>query len=353
MNGANLSIKDNFMVLYEDVNKLMGEEFPLENIKRYAGNDNLNATLLALNLSKYVNGVTNAHMEYSRILFPGYHLRGITNGVHPLKWTCEFFRELFDRHVPGWANEPELLVRVDEVSHEEIWNAHIKANKALIDYIAEKTGVGLNMNVLSLGFARRATAYKRATLIFSDLNRLKEVNYAGRLQLVFAGKAHPRDDAEKHGIKDIYSNMAGLRGEIEAVYLDNYDMEQAAKMVSGVDIWLNTPLPPMEASGTSGMKAAYNGVVNFSVLDGWWIEDCIEGVNGWAIGPSPTAPIGEDERRRIEIKDLYNKLEYLIVPKFYHDRDGWREIMKSSIAKTTYYFHSHRMMRRYASEAYL
>jgi len=242
---------------YEDVNKLMGEEFPLENIKRYAGNDNLNATLLALNLSKYVNDVTNAHMEYSRILFPGYHLRGITNGVHPLKWTCEFFRELFDRHVPGWANEPELLVRVDEVSHEEIWNAHIKAKKALIDYIAEKNGVGLNMNVLTLGFARRATAYKRATLIFSDLNRLKEVNYAGRLQLVFAGKAHPRDDAGKHGIKDIYSNMAGLRGEIEAVYLDNYDMEQAAKMVSGVDIWLNTPLPPMEASGTSGMKAAY------------------------------------------------------------------------------------------------
>lgn len=338
---------------YADVQKLLGEEFPLEDIKKYAGVDNLNATYLALNLSKYVNGVTNAHMEYSRKLFPGYHLRGITNGVHPYRWTCEFFREIFDRYVPGWANEPELLVRVDEVSHEEIWNAHLKAKKALIDYIAEKTGTIMDINVLTLGFARRATAYKRATLLFSDLKRLKEINQTGKLQLVFAGKAHPRDDAGKRVIKEIYNYMTGLRGEIEAVYLENYDMDLAAKMVSGVDVWLNTPLPPMEASGTSGMKAACNGVINFSVLDGWWIEGCIEGVNGWAIGPSPTTPIGEDERRRIEIKDLYNKLEYLIAPKFYHDRDGWREMMKSSIAKTAYYFHSHRMVRRYATEAYL
>ncbi len=338
---------------YEDVRRLLEGEFPLDAIKRYAGEDNLNATRLALNLSRYVNGVTNAHMKYSRKLFPGYHLRGITNGVHPFRWTCEFFRELFDMHVPGWANEPELLVRVDEVSHEEIWSAHLKAKKALIDHIAEKTGTVMDTSVLTLGFARRATAYKRATLIFSDPKRLKEINYTGRLQLVFAGKAHPRDDAGKRVIKEIYSYMAGLRGEIEAVYLDNYDMEQAAKMVSGVDVWLNTPLPPMEASGTSGMKAACNGVINFSVLDGWWIEGCIEGVNGWAIGPHPAASVGEGERRDREIKDLYNKLEYLVVPKFYHDRDGWREMMRSSIAKTAYYFHSHRMMRRYATEAYL
>ena len=179
----------------------------------------------------------------------------------------------------------------------------------------------MDINVLTLGFARRATAYKRATLLFSDLKRLKEINQTGKLQLVFAGKAHPKDDAGKRVIKEIYNYMAGLRGEIEAVYLENYDMDLAAKMVSGVDVWLNTPLPPMEASGTSGMKAAYNGVVNFSVLDGWWIEGCIEGINGWAIGPHPMAPIGEDERRSREIKDLYNKLEYLIIPKLYNDRD--------------------------------
>lgn len=253
---------------YADVQKLMGEEFPLENIKKHAGVDNLNATLLALNLSKYVNGVTLTHMEYSRKLFPGYHLRGITNGVHPYRWTCEFFRELFDRYVPGWGNEPELLVRVNEVSHEEIWNAHLKAKRVLINHIAEKTGAILDIDILTLGFARRATAYKRATLLFSDLKRLKEINQTGRLQLVFTGKAHPRDDAGKRVIKEIYSYMAKLRGEIEAVYLENYDMDLAAKMVSGVDVWLNTPLPPMEASGTSGMKAACNGVINFSILDG-------------------------------------------------------------------------------------
>jgi len=338
---------------YENVRRLLGEEFPLEDIKKYAGVDNLNATRLALNLSKYVNGVTLAHMEYSRKLFPGYHLRGITNGVHPYRWTCEFFRELFDSYVPGWANEPELLVRVEEVPHEEIWNAHLKAKRVLIDYIDEKTGTVMDANTLTLGFARRATAYKRAALIFSDLKRLKEINQTGKLQLVFAGKAHPKDDAGKRVIKEIYNYMVGLRGEIEAVYLENYDMEQAARLTSGVDVWLNTPLPPMEASGTSGMKAACNGVINFSVLDGWWIEGCIEGINGWAIGPHPMASIGGDERRNSEIKDLYNKLEYLIVPKFYHDKDGWREMMKSSIAKTAYYFHSHRMVRGYVTEAYL
>jgi starch phosphorylase len=338
---------------YADVQELIGEEFPLEDIKKYAGVNYLNATYLALNLSKYVNGVTNAHMEYSRRLFPGYHLRGITNGVHPYRWTCQSFRELFDTYVPGWANEPELLVRMDEVSHEEVWNAHLKAKKDLIAHIAEKTGAIMDINVLTLGFARRATAYKRATLLFSDLKRLKEISQTGKLQLVFAGKAHPMDYAGKLVIKEVYNHMAGLRGEIEAVYLENYDMDLAAKMVSGVDLWLNTPMPPMEASGTSGMKAACNGVINFSVLDGWWIEGCIEGVNGWAIGPHPMALIGDNERRRLEIKDLYNKLEYLIVPKFYHDREGWREMMRSSIAKTAYYFNSHRMIQRYATEAYL
>lgn len=242
---------------------------------------------------------------------------------------------------------------MDEVSHEEIWNAHLKAKKNLIAHIAEKTGANMDINVLTLGFARRVTAYKRATLLFSDLKRLKEISQTGKLQLVFAGKAHPMDYTGKFVIKEIYNYMARLRGEIEAVYLGNYDMDLAAKMVSGVDLWLNRPMPPMEASGTSGMKAACNGVINFSVLDGWWIEGCIEGVNGWAIGPHLTAFIGDNERRRLEIKDLYNKLEYLIVPKFYRERDNWIGVMRSSIAKTAYYFNSHRMVRSYATEAYL
>jgi starch phosphorylase len=130
-------------------------------------------------------------------------------------------------------------------------------------------------------------------------------------------------------------------------------MDLAGLLTSGADVWLNTPLPPNEASGTSGMKAAYNGLINFSVLDGWWIEGCIEGVTGWAIGAWPEELLSESEKRVLELKDLYNKLEYLILPLFYNNKDAWIEMMKSSIGKIAYYFHSHRMVRRYATEAYL
>lgn len=338
---------------YDDAKIILGEEFPQEELKRYAGPDRLNMTLLALNLSKYVNGVTNAHMEYSKSLFPGYHLRAITNGVHPYTWACESFRELFNKYIPGWANEPELLVRVDAIPNQKIWQAHIEAKKFLIDYINKNYEAHLDANILTLGFARRATAYKRAAMIFSDLERLKDINKRGRLQLVFAGKAHPRDEAGKRIIKEIYNYRSQLQGEISVVYLGNYNMELASRLTSGVDVWLNTPLPPNEASGTSGMKAAYNGVINFSVLDGWWIEGCIEGVTGWAIGPRPRELMADSERRIRELKDLYNKLEYLVIPLFYDNRDAWTNMMKSSIGKIAYYFHSHRMMRRYATEAYL
>jgi len=292
-------------------------------------------------------------MEYSRKLFPGHHIMAITNGVHSYTWTSPFFRELFDKYIPGWANEPELLVRVGVIPDEEIWMAHMKAKKHLFEFIAEKTGIKMDPDVLTIGFARRATAYKRAALIFSDIERLREINKTGKLQLVFAGKAHPKDFSGKMLIKEIYNYITLLKDEIKIVYLENYNMEIAAKTTSGVDVWLNTPLPPLEASGTSGMKAAHNGVLNFSVLDGWWVEGCIEGVTGWAIGPSPDESLNERERSRKELKDLYNKLEYIIIPKFYERRDEWIIMMNNSIGKIAYYFNSHRMMRRYATEAYL
>lgn len=338
---------------YVDAEPILGKEFPHEELKRYAGQHRLNMTLLALNLSKYVNGVTKAHMEYSKSLFPGYHLNAITNGVHPYTWTCQPFRDLFDRHIPGWANEPELLVRADEISLEEIWNAHTEAKRGLIDYINEKTTSGMEDDALTLGFARRATAYKRPLLIFTDLMRLRDINRGGKLQIIFAGKAHPKDEAGKSIIKEIYGYAAQLKDDIKIAYLENYNINLAAKLTSGVDLWLNTPMPPNEASGTSGMKAAYNGVLNFSILDGWWIEGCIEGVTGWAIGLHPEAHLAEEDRRSRELRDLYNKLEYLIIPTFYNNRDTWTNMMRSSVGKIAYYFHSHRMMRRYATEAYL
>jgi starch phosphorylase len=338
---------------YDLVQELLETEYPIEVLKKYGGSDRLNMTLLALNLSKYTNGVTEAHMKYSRKLFPGHHIREVTNGVYSYMWTCQYFRELFHTYIPGWVNEPELLVRVDTIPNEEIWEAHKKAKKDLLDFINEKTSAKMDVDTLTLGFARRATAYKRATMIFSDLAKLKEANEKGKIQLVFAGKAHPRDEAGKELIKEIYDYINQLRDEIEIVYLENYNMEMAAKLTSGVDVWLNTPMPPFEASGTSGMKAAHNGVINFSVLDGWWIEGCVEGLTGWAIGPDPSEPLSEPERRARELGDLYSKLEYLIIPKFYKARDDWINMMKNSIGKVAYYFNSHRMMRRYATDAYL
>jgi starch phosphorylase len=338
---------------YDLVSEILETEVPEETLKKYGGSDRLNMTLLALNLSKYTNGVTEAHMEYSRKLFPGYHIQEITNGVHSYTWTCQYFRQLYDKYIRGWANEPDLLVRVDAVPNEELWEAHLKAKGELLDFITQRANLRMDIDTLTLGFARRATEYKRATMIFSDLDKLQEVERQGKIQMIFAGKAHPRDEMGKRLIGDIYGYIDQLKNEIEIVYLENYDMEMAGKLTSGVDVWLNTPLPPYEASGTSGMKAAHNGVINFSVLDGWWIEGCVEELTGWAIGPSPNQTISEDERRKRELADVYNKLEYLIIPKFYEERDGWIGMMKNSIGKVAYYFNSHRMMRRYATDAYL
>ncbi len=333
--------------------RLLAGEIPPELLDRYIARDGLALATLAFRLSKYINGVTTAHMNFSRQLFPGFHIRAVTNGVHPHTWTSKPFRDLYDRYIAGWAQEPELLVRVDEIPHEDIRRAHQQAKQALLDYVKEKNGVDLDPDALTIGFARRMATYKRATLLFSDLDKLREVGRQGPIQLIFAGKAHPANVTGKQEIRAIYSAMRELEGEVTSVYLENYMMDVAALMTAGVDVWLNTPLPPYEASGTSGMKAALNGAINFSVLDGWWIEGWIEGTTGWAIGPEPGAQVSEPERRTRELQDLYNKLEYLIIPTYYHHRDEWATIMRSSIAKITYYFNTHRMMRRYASEAYL
>jgi starch phosphorylase len=335
------------------VQRLFGTESPINVLKQYGGEDRLNMTLLALSLSKFTNGVTEAHMEYSQKLFPRYHISEVTNGVHSHTWTCEHFRQLFDKYIRGWTHEPQLLVRADEIPDEEVWEAHVKAKHDLIEFVNQHARVQLDPEALTLGFARRATAYKRANLLFSDMERLKSVRKKGNLQLVFAGKAHSKDLEGKQLIQEIYSHAAELKDQIKIAYLQDYNMSLAGILTSGVDVWLNTPLPPMEASGTSGMKAAHNGVVNFSVLDGWWVEGCIEGVTGWSIGPNRGEHVGDDERRKMELQDLYGKLQFLILPTFYEDRDLWIDMMKNSISKIAYYFNSHRMMRRYVTEAYL
>ncbi len=333
---------------YETVQRIMEEIIPMSAVKVFAGQENLNLTLLALNLSNYINGVAKKHGEVSQGMFPGYAIHAITNGVHSFTWTCDSFKRLYDKYLPGWANEPEIFVRVGRIPDDELWGAHMEAKKQLIDYVNRETQAGMNYDTFTIGFARRATAYKRADLLFADMDRLARIA-EGRIQIVYAGKAHPHDESGKKLIQHIFEIKEQLKGKIRIVFLKNYSMDIALKITSGVDVWLNTPLRPLEASGTSGMKATHNGVPNFSVLDGWWIEGHIEGFTGWAIGPSPNVPA--DPAR--DADDLYYKLENIILPMFYNQKLLWIRVMQNAIGKNAYYFNSHRMMRRYVTEAYI
>jgi glycogen phosphorylase len=339
---------------YTLVTQVLGDIISLDVLKDIAGKDKLNMTLLALSLSKYVNGVAKKHGEVSQHMFPGYHIHAITNGVHTFTWTCRDMAKLFDKYIPGWAHEPELFVRAGVIPELELWEAHREAKRKLLTYVGEATGVVMDTNVLTLGFARRATAYKRPHLLFHDVERLLEINAKGRLQIIFAGKAHPHDDNGKRLIQGIHEYKEKLRGKISIAFLPGYDMDIALKLVSGVDIWLNTPLRPLEASGTSGMKASHNGVVNFSVLDGWWIEGHIEGFTGWSIGAMPTETSLPGQSDADDAADLYHKLETLIIPRYYDpNKSPWSRMMKNAISKNAYYFNCHRMMRRYVTEAYI
>ncbi len=335
---------------YPMVREVLGETIPEDEIKKLAGSENFNMTLLAMNLSKYINGVAKKHGEVSRRMFPGYEINAITNGVHTHTWVSPSFARLYDRFLPGWANEPEIFVRVDRVPLAEIWKAHMEAKKDLIDYVNSVSSAAMDYETLTIGFARRATAYKRADMLFTDMERLKRIG-GGRLQIIYAGKAHPRDTGGKKIIHEVFQKIRELEGEIRIVFLENYKIGIAKKLTSGVDVWLNTPMRPREASGTSGMKAAHNGVLNFSVLDGWWIEGYVEGATGWSIGPEPQeSPVSNNA---VDSEDLYRKLEKEILPLFYEDRDGWVRMMQSAIGKIAYYFNTHRMMRRYVTEAYI
>jgi glycogen phosphorylase len=338
---------------HEMVDQVLGREYSTEILKELGGEAKVNMTLLALNLSGYHNGVTKTHTKYSMKIFPHYAIHAITNGVHSATWTSPSFHKLFDKYIPGWASEPEMLVRIDKAPGCDMMEAHAANKAALFEFVEQKTGVKMDPAVLTIGFARRATGYKRMTLVFSDMSRLREINKKYPLQFIFAGKAHPRDTGGKDIIKQVFWHKQELKDELKIAYLENYDMQIAGKLTAGVDVWLNTPFPPMEASGTSGMKAAHNGVINFSVLDGWWIEGCIEGVTGWSIGPAPEISATEDDRRRMELEDLFSKLRYIIGPKFYEERDEWVEMMRNSIGKVAYYFNTDRMMRRYITDAYL
>ncbi len=339
---------------YELVGEHLVEEAPLAVIRALAGEDRLNMTRLALNLSHHVNGVAKSHGRVSNELFPGYSIDAITNGVHTFTWASDSFRDLYDRRIPGWANDPFSLRYAISIPNEEIWAAHARAKARLVAEVNRRTGRGFAEDAFTLGFARRATAYKRTALVLSDPQALRDIAAeTGPLQMAFAGKAHPKDQPGKDLIRQVFQASGRLGKDVKVVYLDNYDMDLARLMTSGVDLWLNTPLPPLEASGTSGMKAALNGVPSLSVLDGWWIEGHVEGVTGWSIGPHPKERPDSQGPPEGEAADLYQKLRTVIGPLFYTNRKGWTDVMRFAIAFNASFFNAHRMVEQYAASAYL
>jgi starch phosphorylase len=315
--------------------------------------DMLNMTYLALNLSHYVNGVAKKHAEVSQHMFAEYRVDAITNGVHAATWTSPAFQALFDKNIPGWREDNFSLRSALGIPSSEVWQAHSAAKRELVQYVNREANAGLDVDVLTLGFARRAATYKRADLLFRDLDRLRAISAkAGRLQIIYGGKAHPQDVAGKQVIQRIIQAGDALKHDIRVCYLPNYDMDLARRLVAGVDLWLNTPEPPMEASGTSGMKAALNGVPSLSTLDGWWIEGCIEGVTGWALGDRCDITTNPGDRAACDAASLYDKLEQVIVPLFYGNRDRFLDVMRHAIALNGSFFNTQRMVLQYVLKAY-
>lgn len=334
------------------VNSALGRKEVTEMREIFCCEGELNMTYLALNLSHYINGVAKKHTEVSQRMFAGYKIHDITNGVHVATWASPPIQRLFDQHIPGWREDNFSLRHALSLPTAEVWDAHAQAKTALLDRVNIETNCGMEPNVLTFGFARRIADYKRADLMFFDRDRLREIaRNAGAFQVVISGKAHPGDPVGRETIRTIFREIEALKADVKIAWLTDYDWELGKLMTAGVDVWLNTPLPPMEASGTSGMKAAVNGVPSLSILDGWWIEGCIEDITGWAIGGLHN-PSNPKQRNIPDAESLHDKMEYIVIPQYYREREKFIDIMRHSIALNGSSFNTQRMLLQYALNAY-
>lgn len=340
------------------------DRFPLDMVYRVLGRDSpiqdcegefcpvgeLNMTYLALNNSHFINGVAKRHREISQEMFSHYHIEAITNGIHVGTWASTPMQALFDHYISGWRSDYASLRYAISIPRQDIWDAHQDSKRQLIEQVNRISNIGMDLDVLTLGFARRAAAYKRPDLLFEDIERLQAItSRTGPLQIIFAGKAHPQDHAGKQLIQRIYRMRETLKQSVKICYLPEYDMALGKMMVAGTDLWLNTPQPPLEASGTSGMKAAVNGVPSLSIMDGWWIEGCIEGTTGWSFGDGQIVP---KEDRVQDAHLLYDKLEQVILPLYYSQREEFIDVMRNAIAINGSFFNTERMLNQYISKAY-
>ena len=325
---------------YVLVEQVLGDYTDVGLLRVLGGEQDLNMTRLALEMSGMVNGVSRLQANGT---LADQRIRSVSNGVHSRFWTCAPMAALFDRYVPEWMFEPELLTRAVRIPTAELLAAHWQAKGALLAEIRKRTAVALDLQKPILTFARRMTSYKRPDLLFQDLEALRAIARKQPFQIVVAGKAHPHDDRGKQMIRSIHDDARALGQDVVTVFLPNHDLALAKLLAAGSDVWLNTPLPPLEASGTSGMKAAHNGVPSLSVLDGWWVDGCIEGVTGWGI----------DGEHHSHAEALYRKLRDVVLPLYAAGGESWAAVMRGSIVHNASLFNSHRTLRRYAAEVYL
>ena len=349
--------------------------------------DPFSMTILALRMSRHSNGVSKLHGEVSRSLWkdvwngvPVHEvpITSVTNGIHTKTWMAPEFSALYRKYLGEWEEritEPDFWRRVIDIPDSELWETHQQLKHRLVEFVRERVRIRrerigdspeairnvnriLDPEVLTIGFARRFATYKRGALLFSDKERLKRLlNDTTRpVQFIFAGKAHPRDEGGRALIQEVYrfSREAGFENRV--VFLEDYDSYIARRLVQGVDLWLNNPLRPMEASGTSGMKSAPNGGINLSVLDGWWHEG-FNGNNGWAIAAEISDGTVEFQSA-VDANSLYQLLENQIIPLYYAKPDGklplaWLQLMRESIRSVTPVFNTHRMVKEYTERLYI
>lgn len=317
----------------------------------------LNMTLTGFSGSGRINAVARRHGEVSRKMFGRDDIRSVTNGIHANTWVCGDMAKLFDKEIPAWREDNTELRFALDLDPKSLLKAHLRAKVALIDRVNELTKADFDVEVFTIGFGRRATAYKRLTLLLRNPKTLDEIaEKHGGIQVVLAGKAHPKDEPGQAMIVDTLRKAKRLK-HVRVVYLPGYNMDLCGLMTAGSDIWLNTPRPPLEASGTSGMKAAINGVPSLSTLDGWWLEGCVEGLTGWAIGKDDFAPTRKrkapttNTQDKQHAEDIYHKLDNHILPA-YDNRAQWAHIMANTIAINGSHFTTQRMVREYVTGLY-
>lgn len=345
---------------YDLAYRVVGDMLPLH-IKKIAGEQSLNMTKLAFNMSHTSNAVSKKHQEVTKHLFPEQPIKHVTNGVHHITWISDIFKELYDKYIPDWKTHPEHLKKaVTDIPDKELWEKHQQNKRRLVNYInqyltrlfSEHFPIDKNdlfeEDILTITYARRSVPYKRPLLIYRDLNRLLEIGH-GKLQIIHAGKCSPGDEFCLDSVDKIVDLSRDVRGKIRIAYLDNYNIELASLFTAGSDIWLNTPQRPLEASGTSGMKAALNGAINCSILDGWWIEACQhDPLSGWGFG-CPSTEVEPAQTDKEDADDFYNKLEAEIIPAYYKNKEKWLERMKHSIALAAF-FNTHRCVQEYSEK---